>query len=558
VRAPGRSLAHWPSIKGRNRAIDDLGAKTLRASGLCAVLPGKPEERILPGSLSVRRADRMRTRFAPADDRGGRAVKHFAMLLTIAAGLAAAPALAAVPQTMSYQGVLTDNLGNLVPDGPYNFVFKIYNVPTLGAALWTETQNNIQVTRGGFNVVLGSVTPLNLPFDVQYYLGVIVNANPELAPRVQLASSPYGLSLRLPFAGTASSGGPALSITNSATGAAILANPLLQVGTATNSGEIQFFQSGSAFPTAHVLDYGGYGSAIIMLDETGRFTNALEPDADGTGGFFYVNGGTGGFFQVDGNFGGSPSVTIAGASTSTFDTNQSGDASVQLPANAISASEILDEPGIAQNHVSGSVPFTGATTNFADIVAVSITIPAAGYIVVSADAQLALFTAGQFAAIQITEVSGSGIDFSHYLNAGSASSNPSGYVPVSIHRTYAKAAGTYTFYFQCQNAAATGGPYAWNPTITALYTPTAYGSVMTAPSVAEQSQFDHVIRTSSPGNGPGQPAVTGTLVDLRELEVKAAKQRAMLESTQRQIVDAKRREQLSHSHPAAGATPPRQ
>jgi len=99
---------------------------------------------------------------------------------------------AAVPQTMSYQGVLRDAVGNVVPDGSYSLTFRVYNVSAAGAALWTESQT-VPVEDGIFNVILGSVTPLALPFDVQYWLGVSVGAGPELTPRTQLASSPYAL-----------------------------------------------------------------------------------------------------------------------------------------------------------------------------------------------------------------------------------------------------------------------------------------------------------------------------------------------------------------------------
>ena len=100
-------------------------------------------------------------------------------------------AVAAVPQTMSYQGVLRDAAGNVVPDGNYNLTFRIYNVAAGGAALWTEVRV-VAVADGIFNVVLGSVNPLTLAFDVPYWLETTVGAT-VLMPRVQLASAPYAL-----------------------------------------------------------------------------------------------------------------------------------------------------------------------------------------------------------------------------------------------------------------------------------------------------------------------------------------------------------------------------
>src|SRR5260370_620489 len=98
---------------------------------------------------------------------------------------------AAVPSTMSYQGLLTDNTGTALPDGSYSLTFRIYNVATSGTALWTETKPAVSLSRGEFSVILGSSNPISLSFRSPYWLGVTVGANPELSPRVELAASPY-------------------------------------------------------------------------------------------------------------------------------------------------------------------------------------------------------------------------------------------------------------------------------------------------------------------------------------------------------------------------------
>jgi len=91
---------------------------------------------------------------------------------------------AAVPQKVSYQGYLTDSGGNPV-NGPVSIVFYIYNVNAGGAALWSETQS-VAVNNGIYSVILGSVTPINLQFNEQYYLGVKVGADAEMTPmRIQ-------------------------------------------------------------------------------------------------------------------------------------------------------------------------------------------------------------------------------------------------------------------------------------------------------------------------------------------------------------------------------------
>src|SRR4051812_34664600 len=67
---------------------------------------------------------------------------------------ASAPALA-LPTQVSAQGQLLNAAGNPV-DGTYAIKFTIYDGPTGGTALWTETQSSVPVTSGLFDVLLGS------------------------------------------------------------------------------------------------------------------------------------------------------------------------------------------------------------------------------------------------------------------------------------------------------------------------------------------------------------------------------------------------------------------
>jgi hypothetical protein len=96
---------------------------------------------------------------------------------------------AAIPQTINYQGYLTNAAGVPV-NGTVQMVFSIYNVATGGAALWTETQS-VTAANGVYNVNLGKFTPMTLPFDAPYYLGVAIGADPEMTPRQPLASVAY-------------------------------------------------------------------------------------------------------------------------------------------------------------------------------------------------------------------------------------------------------------------------------------------------------------------------------------------------------------------------------
>ncbi|MEL6821948.1 MAG: hypothetical protein AAFP70_09320 [Calditrichota bacterium] len=103
--------------------------------------------------------------------------------------------MAQVPQTMSYQGLITDASGNPVIDGNYTITFKIYDfTPITGSgsenSIWDETQT-VQVSGGIVNVLLGKLNPLALDFDKQYWLGITLGTEPELSPRTRLSTSPY-------------------------------------------------------------------------------------------------------------------------------------------------------------------------------------------------------------------------------------------------------------------------------------------------------------------------------------------------------------------------------
>jgi hypothetical protein len=475
-------------------------------------------------------------------------MKRCLLFLVLLPVLLASPALAVVPSTMSYQGVLMDNAGALVPDGSYSLTFKLYTVPSGGVALWSETQNPVAVSRGGFSVILGSVAPLSgLGFDVPYWLGITVGAGTEMTPRVQLASSPYGLSLRLPFAGAVSSASPALAIGNAGAGPAINADPLLTVGTPSRDGEVQVY--GNGVVGARIFDYYNHGGALDLVDPSGNLTVGMEPDQDGGGaGYLWIDGANG-YVEVDGNDGsGDPTVSITGAgSTTYFQTDLTGDYAVSLPASSVSAAEILDEPGVAQGHTIDIVNVPIGST-MGDMVTVTLTTPASGYIVVGADGQHGIGGSAaaimNYAQIQIDETAGGAADYSHDFISGyngtAGAHNFFTWAPVSIHRTYYKTAGTYTFRLEAHGVQnVTLANYLYNPTITATFYPSSYGSVTTAVTPEEASQFSDVQRTVSLGQLPQEGSSEGALVDLRELELRATQARLQAERAQRQLMESR-------------------
>ena len=102
---------------------------------------------------------------------------------------------AQIPRMLSYQGVLSDTLGNPKPDGGYNLTFRLYESASGGSAIWSE-QRTVQLKRGLFNTALGEQTPFGtgVLFDRPYWLSMQLGGGPELSPRVALTAVGYSLN----------------------------------------------------------------------------------------------------------------------------------------------------------------------------------------------------------------------------------------------------------------------------------------------------------------------------------------------------------------------------
>lgn len=129
---------------------------------------------------------------------------RFLLVLLLAGFLCTAIAdlsYAGVPQMINYQGTLTDTGGNPVPNGNYNIEFKIYDVASGGAALWSEkwdlTTSQVTVVGGIFNVMLGFQSPIPVSFFADHpltYLGIKVGTDSEMLPRQQITSVGYAFT----------------------------------------------------------------------------------------------------------------------------------------------------------------------------------------------------------------------------------------------------------------------------------------------------------------------------------------------------------------------------
>ena len=114
-------------------------------------------------------------------------------LTLLLAALAMTPAVAQIPRTISYQGILAETDGRLVADNRYELHFRLYAAADGGQPLWQETQS-LEVRQGVFTAILGTVTPLGLAFDHPAWLGLAIGDAAELEPRVPLTATPYSLN----------------------------------------------------------------------------------------------------------------------------------------------------------------------------------------------------------------------------------------------------------------------------------------------------------------------------------------------------------------------------
>ena len=127
--------------------------------------------------------------------------------LILAATIAAT---AEVPRVLHYQGTLlnADGLAVHCPDeasceATFNMTFRLYADVIDGDVLYEQTEFEVPIVDGMFNVVLGRTIPL--PQDVvameSLYLSVSINNEGEMEPRLRISSSAF--ALRAESAGTA-------------------------------------------------------------------------------------------------------------------------------------------------------------------------------------------------------------------------------------------------------------------------------------------------------------------------------------------------------------------
>jgi hypothetical protein len=95
-----------------------------------------------------------------------------------------------IPRLINYQGMLTHDSGDPLTD-TLDLEFGIYSQETGGTPEWSETQTQVPIIDGLFNVILGSVDPnsVDLDFSESYWLEVVVED--DTMPRLRFTSVGY-------------------------------------------------------------------------------------------------------------------------------------------------------------------------------------------------------------------------------------------------------------------------------------------------------------------------------------------------------------------------------
>jgi hypothetical protein len=123
-------------------------------------------------------------------------MRKFRIALFVAIGILCLTALtyAAIPRVINYQGRLTDKDDNPLT-GNFLVTFRFYDAEKEGQPVWEEG-HILSIKNGMFNVLMGSVKPLEIDFNKDLWLGMEVASDGEMTPRIKLASSAYALNAK--------------------------------------------------------------------------------------------------------------------------------------------------------------------------------------------------------------------------------------------------------------------------------------------------------------------------------------------------------------------------
>ncbi|OGC92093.1 MAG: hypothetical protein A2142_06030 [candidate division Zixibacteria bacterium RBG_16_48_11] len=391
-----------------------------------------------------------------------------AVLALFVLGLAASVAFgqASVPNLINFQGRLADTSGVPIADGPHNLTFAIYSLLSGGSTLWSEAAS-VTTKDGVFTHQLGSVAAFSQTLFQSYdslYLEITVEGE-IISPRTLLTSVPYTrLSNNLEVRSTANDTVVVRSIpsdrglssygTDGTTKMRLWCNGLY--------GIIYLYDDANSDQTVRLAGNSSSGGELNLYQEDATAGVNLRGGST-------VNGATLSMYSA------------AGSPTISLDADLTGTSAAVLPADAISDLEIADEPGVASNANSDGVAI--ASTALAIILSRTITVPAAGYVLVLGTTQFEVTHVTGTSDTYNIGVSGSStaLPVNQDLFTTVIAALPTGTYQkvVSPHGLFVVPAGANTFYLLGEKVASTSvNATAFDSQLSLVYFPTAYGTVV--------------------------------------------------------------------------------
>jgi hypothetical protein len=410
-----------------------------------------------------------------------------------------------ITDSFTYQGTLQD--GGALANGLYDITFLVYDAEVGGSTVpgGSAIVNNVAVVDGLFTTeidfgVTGQV--FNTDEDLWLELQVAPAGQPSpttLSPRTALTpATRANYALR---SGTTLT--DAFRNGNTIQFVPVVGLPLVLTGAPVVNME------NSAGQTGISMGFNFFQNPYLQL-QTNQGLPSIRMDkiSSGLGGGGLINitrndqGEPG--ILLEGNSAGSqaPKITLDGQSTIVLDASTDADASVQLPVNAISSTEILNETGAAESENSSFLSLTSDSGVIDLIDSVTLNAPADGYALIFASGEVDIdHGANGPTSIEIG-VSDSPNDFNSNTDLEfriSGASAPTIYwYPFTSHAIYPVSEGANTFYF-LGDLGSSGGSTASvsNRQLTAIYIPTAYGNVSRDPG---PDLPDHMTPISAPMN----------------------------------------------------------
>ena len=528
-----------------------------------------------------------------------RTVLTLVIFMVLVAAFAAPVTRADVPESMNVQGRLTDAAGDPASPGLKNFTFRIFNQQVGGTEIWPGGAGELQTLAtdadGLWNANLGVLIALPPPVfqDSSRWLQVTVDdgVNPaETLPRIKLNTNPYsfraasaqdadalgGLSatdlqnMFVDESGDVMSGNLSLNDGTPAITLDLRTSAFLgyrddgslntRLGSNSPSSFLQlyganvervFLNGGSSYGFLGLADGDGDRTIALRANTTTGGTINIQQEDDSPG--IYLRGGStsnGATLQM---------YSAGGSNTISLDADLTGNAAAVLPAGSIYDAEILDEPGVAQALPSSASLTTNGTV--VNVGARTISCPTSGYVVVWATAQVNVsHTSGGGQSTIDFGVSNSSTTFpsDQDKDMGVPSGAPSGtyYLLGSAQKIFSVGSGNRTFYLLARKNSGNTHTVSAS-TLSLLFVPTSYGTVSAVVAASQAGEFENAKeRIVTQPDGEGQTTrETVYEVDLRDLELRAARAEAEAERARCELREAELAAERSQGDNMGNSTP---